>query len=130
MVSRRLFIALAAVADIALLTSVGTDGALSATATPNTSTTLRLGYYEDIQSPDPDIQYDIPGMELVNNTYEGLVQYAYGNSTKIIPWLALSWTVSPDDKVYTFRLRPGVTFHDGTPFDWPPPRQASSGGSR
>jgi peptide/nickel transport system substrate-binding protein len=117
MVSRRLFIALAAVADVALLTAVGTQGAFSATVTPDASNTLRLGYYEDIQSPDPDIQYDIPGMELVNNTYEGLVQYEYGNSTKILPWLALSWTVSPDDKVYTFHLRPGVTFHDGTPFD-------------
>ena len=86
-------------------------------AKPASSTTLRLGYYEDIQSPDPDIQYDIPGLELVNNVYEGLVHYATGVSNKIVPWLATSWTISPDDRVYTFHLRSGVTFHDGTPFN-------------
>src|SRR6266550_464522 len=82
-----------------------------------TSTTLRLGYYEDIQSPDPDIQYDIPGLELVNNVYEGLVRYQFGSSTKILPWLATSWKVSPNKTVYTFTLRRGVRFHDGTQFN-------------
>ncbi len=81
------------------------------------STTLRLGYYEDIQSPDPDIQYDIPGLELVNNVYEGLVRYPFGSSTKITPWLATSWKISPNKTVYTFNLRHGVLFHDGTPFN-------------
>jgi peptide/nickel transport system substrate-binding protein len=33
------------------------------------------------------------------------------------PWLAQSWQVAPDQKSYTFKLRGGVTFHDGTPFD-------------
>ncbi len=82
-----------------------------------TDTTLRLGYYEDIQSPDPDVQYDIPGLMLVNNVYEGLVHYAPGDSTEIVPWLATKWKVSPDKRVYEFNLREGVTFHDGTMFD-------------
>jgi peptide/nickel transport system substrate-binding protein len=89
----------------------------SAQAKSAPSTTLRLGYYEDIQSPDPDIQYDIPGLELVNNVYEGLVRYQFGNSTKILPWLASSWKISPNKTVYTFKVRTGVKFHDGTPFN-------------
>jgi len=35
----------------------------------------------------------------------------------VYPWLAKSWEVSPDGKVYTFHLRDDVTFHDGTPFN-------------
>src|SRR5690606_34451490 len=46
--------------------------------------------------------------------YEGLVRFAHG-STEIEPGLAESWEVSDDGLVYTFHLRPGVTFHDGTP---------------
>ncbi|ATL70103.1 ABC transporter substrate-binding protein [Nocardia terpenica] len=33
----------------------------------------------------------------------------------IVPWLAQGWQVSPDAKTFTFQLRPGVTFSDGTP---------------
>lgn len=36
---------------------------------------------------------------------------------EIVPWLAQSWEVSPDARTFTFRLRPGATFSDGTPVD-------------
>src|ERR1700722_9419400 len=102
MIYRRSITALATLAAVALVAGCGSSGSSSpAAGKPYTAKTLYLGYYEDIQSPDPDIQYDIPGLELVNNTYEGLVHYAYGNSVKIIPWLATSWKISGDDRVYT-----------------------------
>ncbi len=39
------------------------------------------------------------------------------NATKIIPWLAESYTVSTDGLQYNFTLRQGITFQDGTPFN-------------
>lgn len=37
--------------------------------------------------------------------------------TKLVPALATTWNVSEDKTVYTFNLRRGVTFHDGTPWN-------------
>ncbi|MBX3071659.1 MAG: hypothetical protein KF883_14230 [Thermomicrobiales bacterium] len=50
------------------------------------------------------------------NISEGLTRYRNGGP-EIEPALAESWTVSDDGLTYVFSLRPGVTFHDGTPFD-------------
>ncbi|SFQ07971.1 peptide/nickel transport system substrate-binding protein [Bradyrhizobium sp. Ghvi] len=36
---------------------------------------------------------------------------------KFVPWLAESWTISDDKKVYTFEIKPNVKFTDGTPLD-------------
>jgi peptide/nickel transport system substrate-binding protein len=49
------------------------------------------------------------------NVFEGLTKINVDGS--VTPLLAESWTISPDGKAYTFRLRPGVSFHDGEAFD-------------
>ncbi len=49
------------------------------------------------------------------NIFEGLTRI--GPSGEVQPALAESWEISDDGKVYTFKLREGVTFHDGTGFD-------------
>ncbi|HEY0216670.1 MAG TPA: ABC transporter substrate-binding protein [Cellulomonas sp.] len=51
---------------------------------------------------------------LVGNVYEGLVHL--DESGAIQPLLATDWTISDDGLTYSFTLREGVTFHDGTPF--------------
>ena len=40
-----------------------------------------------------------------------------GTPPPIVPGLASSYTVTPDATTWTFRLRPGVVFHDGTPWN-------------
>lgn len=51
---------------------------------------------------------------IFNLFYENLIRL---DGHKIVPVLAESWTFGPDGKSITFRLRAGVQFHDGTPFD-------------
>lgn len=50
------------------------------------------------------------------NIYEGLTRYRNGG-TEIEPALAESWTASDDGLTYTFKIRSGVTFHDGSALD-------------
>jgi peptide/nickel transport system substrate-binding protein len=48
--------------------------------------------------------------------FETLVEFD-GSTTNVRPALAESWTTSADGKTWTFKLRQGVKFHDGTPFN-------------
>jgi peptide/nickel transport system substrate-binding protein len=58
-----------------------------------------------------------PGdLHILVNLYEGLVRFQ-DDSFSVEPALAQSWEVSADGLRYTFYLRKGVTFHDGTPFN-------------
>ncbi|MBD7919942.1 ABC transporter substrate-binding protein [Cellulomonas sp. Sa3CUA2] len=99
--------------------SDGASASGSGAAAP-TDGVLRLGVLNDIgQPPDPDVYYSGNGLAITTNAYEGLVRYEPGNhdEAKIVPSLAESWEVSDDFTQYTFVLRQGVTFHDGTAFD-------------
>lgn len=68
--------------------------------------------------------YDAPTLDVMRTGtfHPGLWQIhdrlvAVDANGKFTPALAESWEVSPDNKMWTFRLRPGVKFHDGTPLD-------------
>lgn len=74
---------------------------------------LRIGTTQPVASFDPDEATDIDGAAARDAVYEGLVAYAPGEGG-IVGRLARSWTVSVDGLTYTFTLRPGVSFHDGT----------------
>ena len=120
---KRVLKALGAVAILPLLAVTGCAGKGSsqdnagAKAAP-TDGVLTVGLLGDIgQPPDPDIYYANNGCAIILNVYEGLVQYKNNlDKVEVAPRLAESWTVSPDFKTYTFKLRKGVTFHDGTAF--------------
>jgi peptide/nickel transport system substrate-binding protein len=70
----------------------------------------------DAVNLDPANVTDGESITVMNNIFEGLVRYKAG-TTEIEPCLATSWSPSADGLVWTFNLRQGVTFHDGTPFN-------------
>jgi len=85
--------------------------AAAAAAGPDT---LVVAQDTSVQTLDPQIVYDNT-VRITRGIYEGLVTLS-GNSAQIVPRLATSWQASPDAKVWTFKLRSGVKFHDGTDF--------------
>lgn len=70
---------------------------------------------DDIVSLDPGQAYEFTSGEIVVNMYDRLVQYNAANLDRLDPSLAESWSVSPDGKTITFRLRPNVAFASGNP---------------
>jgi peptide/nickel transport system substrate-binding protein len=80
------------------------------------SDVLVFGRGSDSVGLDPALENDGESFKVCDNLYETLVTYD-AESTAIRPLLARSWEVSPDRLVWTFHLRTGVSFHDGTPFD-------------
>lgn len=74
---------------------------------------LEIGADNSPTGLDPHLITAFPSFMVVNgNIYEGLT--AVDKDLKVVPSLAESWTVSPDGKTYTFKLRSGVKFHDGS----------------
>jgi peptide/nickel transport system substrate-binding protein len=115
------FRTLAVIGAVTALALSGCGGSDSGGGTPNAAPidkVLHLSFLQDPgQPPDPDIYYAGQGLLLTTNTYEGLLQYKAGTEkAELEPLLATEWTASPDNKVFTFKLREGVKFHDGTPF--------------
>ena len=78
--------------------------------------TLIFGRGGDSVGLDPALEEDGESFKVCDNIYDTLVQYKDGSS-EIEPGLATSWKSSEDGLVWTFHLRKGVTFHDGTPFN-------------
>ncbi len=106
---RRLLIVVATVCAVAGGTLwVSPTGAV----TPGT---LVVGLVAEPTSMDPGQLTDINSMRVLSNVYDTLVQFAPGTFT-LEPGLATSWSISPDGLQYTFKLRRGVVFQDGTPF--------------
>ncbi|MBO8127316.1 MAG: ABC transporter substrate-binding protein [Firmicutes bacterium] len=78
--------------------------------------TLIFGRGGDSVGLDPANVTDGESFKVTRQIYDTLVQFKREN-TEVIPGLAHSWDVSEDGKVWTFYLREGIKFHDGTPFN-------------
>jgi len=65
---------------------------------------------------DPGQALGLHTLRVTAEIFETLVA-TRPDSTEVTPGLAESWTTSPDGMTWTFKLRRGVRFHDGTPLD-------------
>ncbi|WP_223479104.1 ABC transporter substrate-binding protein [Oricola indica] len=77
---------------------------------------LVVGQIAEPKSLDPSAVTAQNDFRILLNMYDGLVRYKDG-TLEVEPALAESWTISDDGLTYTFKLREGVSFHDGSPFN-------------
>ena len=80
------------------------------------SNVLVIGTTDRVTELSPANSYDYLTWEVLAQTAEGLVALKPG-TTEIVPSLATSWDISADGLTYTFHLRKGVTFTDGSQFN-------------
>jgi peptide/nickel transport system substrate-binding protein len=83
---------------------------------PRPDDVLIIGQTSEPKSLDPHVTTALNDFRILVNIYEGLVRFGDG-TLEPQPALAHDWEITEDGLRYTFRLREGVRFHDGTPFD-------------
>jgi peptide/nickel transport system substrate-binding protein len=90
--------------------------ALLAAGTARADRTLVVSIAADPTGLDPEAVLNNTSGFVMATIYDGLMRYKPG-TVEVEPGLAQSWDVSPDGLTYTFHLRSGVKFHDGSPFN-------------
>ena len=75
--------------------------------------TVIWGYLQEPSRLNPIVAPDVVTKWLIETIFDGLV--AINDKMEIIPELATTWDISADGKVYTFKLRTDVKWHDGKP---------------
>jgi ABC-type transport system substrate-binding protein len=97
-----------------LSTLLAVQGCDTTGAAPDRRTLIDSRDTEDPRSLDPALSTDVPTGRAVGYLFDGLTGFT--PDARLEPRLAERWDVSEDGRTYTFHLRKGVTFHDGTPF--------------
>jgi peptide/nickel transport system substrate-binding protein len=100
--------------DTATTTPAASSGAAGATsaAAPAAGGTIRLGVTTPTTEVDPVLNGDTGGLAMLAMTGEFL---SVDENKQLTPWLAESWTSNADASEWTFKIRQGVTFNDGSP---------------
>jgi peptide/nickel transport system substrate-binding protein len=84
-------------------------------ADPTPGGTLVIALDQEPPTLDPHASPSAVTYQIIASVTESLLYH--GRDGKLTPWLAESWTTSPDGRSVTFKLRRDVKFHDGTPFN-------------
>lgn len=90
-------------------------GSAAPAQTPRTGGEIHFGVTTDPICFNPHRSTQQNSYILIRNFVDSLV--AKGQGGKFLPWLAQAWQVSADGKTYSFKLKPGIRFHDGSPLD-------------
>jgi peptide/nickel transport system substrate-binding protein len=98
----------------AMATTMATPLTAVRAATPP-DTLVQAWQIDDIISLDPAEIFEFSSSEIAGNTYERLINYDPKDVSKIYGEVAESWTISPDGKTFTFKIRPNKKFASGNP---------------
>lgn len=109
--ARRTFAVLTSAALLAPAAACSSDDSIPGA----TNDTLTFATDQVPQCLDPAVSPQDVAALIGRNVFDSLVNMTPDG--KFHPWLADKWTVSTDGKTYTFSLKPGVTFSDGTPLN-------------
>ena len=113
--SGRRYLAAAAIALLMACKSERSQGESSQAEAPRALGTLTFGLSTDTATIDPSITGSAITGLIARNVVDSLVGQAEDN--RFTPWLSERWEVDGESTRYTFHLRPGVTFSDGTALD-------------
>jgi peptide/nickel transport system substrate-binding protein len=113
--SSRRYLALLAIALLAAWAATRFAADSRRVAPARAGGTLTFALSTDTASIDPSITGSAITALITRNVVDSLVGQAEDN--RFTPWLAERWELSSDSTRYTFQLRQGVTFSDGTPLD-------------
>lgn len=108
--SRNRMIALAQDATVKEVT-----GPTAPAGTPKDGGVLVTSTIEEPDTLNPWTTQLVTGFDVVYGLFEGLLQY--DSNQQLVPRLADSFEISPDGLTYTWKLKSGVTFHNGEPFN-------------
>jgi ABC-type transport system substrate-binding protein len=86
--------------------------AWTAVAPASAAGDIVITYKDDVSTLDPAIGYDWQNWSIIKSLFDGLMDYKPG-TTELVPDLAESYDITNDGKTFTFKLRPGVKFHNG-----------------
>jgi peptide/nickel transport system substrate-binding protein len=94
--------------------SGGSSGSSTPSGAPQHGGNVVFGWRAEPLSMDKEDVFDNQSIWVLEQIMEPLYTVS-PNGKGVVPWLAKSYTISPDKKTYTFHLRPGVKFSNGKP---------------
>jgi len=98
-------------------TAPSVEPSASTAGTPKQGGTLVVAIPGDLNRTDPALVDDANSSYVLQQIFEGLVTLKPGTGSDIVGQLADSWTISDDGLTYTFKLKSGIKFQDGTDFN-------------